>query len=64
MVQPGAGSGGASATSPRYECGSPDGGSPFLEARILAPFLLTALIWGSTWIAIEFQLGDVRRVGP
>ena len=31
----------------------------FLEARILAPFLLTALIWGSTWIAIKYQLGDV-----
>lgn len=31
----------------------------FLEPRILVPFLLTALIWGSTWIAIKYQLGDV-----
>lgn len=31
----------------------------FLEARILVPFLVTALIWGSTWIAIKYQLGDV-----
>lgn len=31
----------------------------FLEPRILVPFLITALIWGSTWIAIKYQLGDV-----
>lgn len=31
----------------------------FLEARILVPFLLTAVIWGSTWLVIKGQLGDV-----
>jgi len=35
------------------------GEAHFLEARILVPFLLTALIWGSTWIAIKYQLGNV-----
>ncbi|WP_298170941.1 EamA family transporter [Novosphingobium sp.] len=35
------------------------GEARFLEPRILAPFLITALIWGSTWIAIKYQLGDV-----
>ncbi|KUR72371.1 multidrug transporter [Novosphingobium fuchskuhlense] len=35
------------------------GEARFLEARILVPFLITALIWGSTWIAIKYQLGDV-----
>jgi drug/metabolite transporter (DMT)-like permease len=35
------------------------GEARFLETRILVPFLLTALIWGSTWIAIKYQLGDV-----
>lgn len=35
------------------------GEARFLEARILVPFLLTALIWGSTWIAIKYQLGNV-----
>ena len=35
------------------------GEARFLEPRILVPFLLTALIWGSTWIAIKYQLGDV-----
>ncbi|MGM9458252.1 hypothetical protein ACRERF_15450, partial [Lacticaseibacillus rhamnosus] len=31
----------------------------FLELRIAAPFLLTALIWGSTWLVIKGQLGTV-----
>lgn len=31
----------------------------FLEPRIAAPFLLTALIWGSTWLVIKGQLGTV-----
>ncbi|WP_421836594.1 DMT family transporter [Novosphingobium sp.] len=35
------------------------GEARFLEPRILAPFLITALIWGSTWIAIKYQLGNV-----
>lgn len=35
------------------------GEARFLEPRILVPFLVTALIWGSTWIAIKYQLGDV-----
>ena len=35
------------------------GEHPFLEARILVPFLLTAVIWGSTWLVIKGQLGDV-----
>jgi drug/metabolite transporter (DMT)-like permease len=35
------------------------GEARFLEARILVPFLLTAVIWGSTWIAIKYQLGNV-----
>ena len=35
------------------------GEARFLEARILVPFLLTALIWGSTWLVIKGQLGDV-----
>ena len=30
-----------------------------LRARIAVPFVLTALIWGSTWLAIKDQLGDV-----
>jgi drug/metabolite transporter (DMT)-like permease len=35
------------------------GEARFLEARILIPFILTALIWGSTWLVIKGQLGDV-----
>jgi len=35
------------------------GEARFLEARILVPFLLTAVIWGSTWLVIKGQLGDV-----
>lgn len=35
------------------------GEARFLEARILIPFFVTALIWGSTWIAIKYQLGNV-----
>ncbi|MDB5692867.1 MAG: family transporter [Alphaproteobacteria bacterium] len=37
---------------------SADGGS-FLQPRILFPFLLVTLIWGSTWIVITDQLGSV-----
>ena len=37
----------------------PPGEARFLEARILVPFLLTAVIWGSTWLVIKGQLGDV-----
>ena len=35
------------------------GEARFLEARILVPFLLTAVIWGSTWLVIKGQLGNV-----
>lgn len=35
------------------------GEARLLDPRILAPFLITAVIWGSTWIAIKYQLGDV-----
>ncbi len=35
------------------------GEARFLEARILVPFVLTAVIWGSTWLVIKGQLGDV-----
>lgn len=35
------------------------GEARLLDVRILVPFLLTAVIWGSTWIAIKYQLGDV-----
>ncbi len=37
----------------------PPGSASFLEARIALPFLLTALIWGSTWLVIKGQLGTV-----
>ena len=35
------------------------GEARFLEARIIVPFLVTAVIWGSTWLVIKGQLGDV-----
>lgn len=35
------------------------GEARLLEPRILVPFLLTAVIWGSTWLVIKGQLGDV-----
>ncbi len=35
------------------------GEARFLQARILVPFLLTAVIWGSTWLVIKGQLSDV-----
>jgi drug/metabolite transporter (DMT)-like permease len=31
----------------------------FLSARVLVPFLIVTLIWGSTWIVIKGQLGVV-----
>lgn len=33
-----------------------------LEMRVLLPFLLTTLIWSSTWIAIRGQLGVVAPI--
>ncbi len=36
-----------------------DGRASFAEPRILLPFLLVTLIWGSTWIVIRDQLGHV-----
>ena len=42
-----------------HQTGQQTAEAGFLEPRILVPFLLTALIWGSTWIAIRYQLGDV-----
>lgn len=35
------------------------GTASFLHPRILMPFLLIALIWGSTWLVIKGQLGTV-----
>ncbi|WP_295527817.1 EamA family transporter [Novosphingobium sp. Chol11] len=35
------------------------GEARFLQARIIVPFVLTAVIWGSTWLVIKGQLGDV-----
>lgn len=35
------------------------GTAPFWSARILVPFTLTALIWGSTWLVIKDQVGTV-----
>ena len=31
----------------------------FLDPRVLFPFLLITLIWGSTWLVIKDQLGEV-----
>ena len=31
----------------------------FLTPRVLAPFLIVSLIWGSTWLVIRDQLGVV-----
>ena len=36
-----------------------DQDSAFLKPRVLLPFLLITLIWGSTWIVIKDQLGTV-----
>lgn len=33
--------------------------SGFLKPRVLIPFILITLIWGSTWIVIKDQLGQV-----
>jgi drug/metabolite transporter (DMT)-like permease len=33
--------------------------SSFLQPRVLLPFILITLIWGSTWIVIRDQLGPV-----
>jgi drug/metabolite transporter (DMT)-like permease len=37
--------------------GEPDGS--FLQPRVLFPFILITLIWGSTWLVIKDQLGTV-----
>jgi drug/metabolite transporter (DMT)-like permease len=42
-------------TSPAAE----ESGASFLQLRILLPFLLVTLIWGSTWIVIRDQIGVV-----
>ena len=34
----------------------------FSDPKILLPFLLITLIWGSTWIVIKDQLGSVPPV--
>jgi len=31
----------------------------FLESRVWIPFMVTSLIWGSTWLVIRYQLGTV-----
>jgi drug/metabolite transporter (DMT)-like permease len=33
--------------------------APFLKARVLVPFVVATLIWGTTWIVIRDQLGVV-----
>ncbi len=33
--------------------------APFLKARVLIPFAVATLIWGTTWIVIRDQLGAV-----
>lgn len=38
---------------------SQPGAAPFWSARIIVPFGLTALIWGSTWLVIKDQVGTV-----
>jgi drug/metabolite transporter (DMT)-like permease len=38
---------------------SADGQGSFFQLRVLLPFLLITLIWGSTWIVIRDQLGPV-----
>lgn len=35
------------------------GTAPFWSARILVPFVLIALVWGSTWLVIKDQVGTV-----
>jgi len=35
-----------------------DGESGFRDPKVLIPFLLITLIWGSTWIVIKDQLGE------
>lgn len=35
------------------------GEASFLEPRVLLPFLFVTLIWGSTWLVIKDQLGEV-----
>lgn len=37
----------------------PSGAASFFTPRILLPFLLVALIWGSTWLVIKDQVGTV-----
>ncbi|AKM11469.1 multidrug transporter [Croceicoccus naphthovorans] len=32
---------------------------PFSDPRVFAPFILVALIWGSTWLVIKDQISDV-----
>ena len=32
---------------------------PMMRARIIAPFVLTGTIWGSTWLVITGQIGEV-----
>ena len=39
-----------------------ESGGGFRDPRILLPFLLITLIWGSTWIVIKDQLGAVPPV--
>ena len=36
-----------------------DGDGAFLKPRVLVPFIIITLIWGSTWIVIRDQLGPV-----
>jgi drug/metabolite transporter (DMT)-like permease len=36
-----------------------DNNLPILSARVLIPFIIVTLIWGSTWIVIKDQLGVV-----
>lgn len=41
---------------------SPGGEPSFLHPRILIPFLLVSLIWGSTWLVIRDQISEVPPI--
>ena len=49
----------APSASPREAAASAGGTGSFLQLRVLLPFLIVTLIWGSTWIVIRDQIGTV-----
>src|SRR5215210_1551982 len=38
------------------------GGESFLQLRVILPFIIVTLIWGSTWIVIRDQISTVPAV--